>query len=145
VTLSPHRRVPLVLNGALVMQMVEHALRDHPVEACGMLVGPKGAKPVECWPMANVHPERLTYARFAFDPDDQLQAWAKLDQLGWDPLVIYHSHTGSAAVPSRYDHAHSFEPGAVYVIISTRDEEPVIRAWRRVGAGLVEVGIAVSD
>jgi proteasome lid subunit RPN8/RPN11 len=145
VTLSPYRRVPLALNGALVMQMVEHALRDHPVEACGMLVGPRGGKPQECWPMANVHPERLTYARFAFDPDAQLQAWAKMDRLGWDPLVIYHSHTHSPAVPSRYDHAHSFEPDAVYVIISTRDAEPVIRAWRRVGPGLAEVGIAVSD
>jgi proteasome lid subunit RPN8/RPN11 len=37
--------------------------------------------------------------------------------------VIYHSHTATEAYPSRTDIALASEPGAHYVLVSTRDPD----------------------
>ena len=133
--------LPLHLDGVIVMEMVEHALRDHPIEACGMVVGPRIGKPLSYWPMRNI---LASPTAFAFDPDEYLRACSQMDRLGWDPLAIFHSHTVEPAEPSEYDEAVSFETDRAYVIVSTVDEEPVMRAWRRVGDGLTEVSIEVG-
>ena len=39
-----------------------------------------------------------------------------------EPVVIYHSHTSTEAHPSRTDIAYASEPGAHYVLVSTREE-----------------------
>lgn len=130
------------IRADLLLGMVEHSLQLAPIEACGFLVGPKGGDPAELWPMLNV---LASESRYAFDPDRYLAAYARMDALGYDPLVIYHSHTASPAEPSRYDIAHAWERKATYVIVSTASERPGVRAWRPEGAGLVEVPIEVTD
>src|SRR2546426_1057519 len=40
-----------------------------------------------------------------------------------EPVVIYHSHTATEAYPSRTDASLAQEPGAHYVLVSTRDPE----------------------
>jgi len=45
--------------------------------------------------------------------------------------VIYHSHTATEAYPSRTDIAYASEPGAHYVLVSTRDpDEAEFRSFR---------------
>jgi proteasome lid subunit RPN8/RPN11 len=38
------------------------------------------------------------------------------------PVVIYHSHTATEAYPSRTDIRLANEPGAHYVLVSTRED-----------------------
>ena len=38
-------------------------------------------------------------------------------------MIIYHSHTGTEAYPSRTDLAYASEPNAHYVLVSTRDTD----------------------
>jgi [CysO sulfur-carrier protein]-S-L-cysteine hydrolase len=53
--------------------------------------------------------------------------------------VIYHSHTATEAYPSRTDIALAAEPGAHYVIVSTRDPERAeLRAFRIVDGIVTE-------
>lgn len=130
----------LRLRRDLLDGMVAHCRRVHPVEACGVLPGPRGGDPARLVEMANAAASTVTYR---FHTVDQLGLWREMDARGEDPLVIYHSHTASEPVPSRMDVECGREPGAVYVIVSTRFDS--VRAWRFGGPVPVEVPIDVHD
>ena len=49
-----------------------------------------------------------------------------MDERDEEPVVIYHSHTATEAYPSRTDISYANEPGAHYVLVSTRDPTPRI-------------------
>jgi proteasome lid subunit RPN8/RPN11 len=68
---------------------------------------------------------------YVMDPREQLRIMDEIDDGGWDLLAIYHSHTRSAAYPSRTDVELAFFPDALYLIVSLADRErPEIRAFR---------------
>jgi len=98
-------------------QIVAHARRDHPDEACGIVAGPAGSdSPLRFVPMTNAE-RSPTF--FRFDSTEQLQVWRELDDRDEVPVVIYHSHTATAAYPSRTDIGLAAEPDAHYVLVST--------------------------
>jgi [CysO sulfur-carrier protein]-S-L-cysteine hydrolase len=100
-------------------EIVAHARRDHPDEACGIVAGPAGADvPVRFVPMTNAE-RSPTF--FRFDSTEQLRVWRELDERDEVPVVIYHSHTATPAYPSRTDVGLAAEPGAHYVLVSTAE------------------------
>jgi proteasome lid subunit RPN8/RPN11 len=102
-------------------EIVAHARRDHPDEACGVLAGPAGSdRPERFVPMLNAARSPTFYE---FDSMEQLRVWREMDDLDEEPIVIYHSHTATEARPSRTDINLASEPGAHYVLVSTRDPE----------------------
>ncbi len=99
--------------------MVAHAKRDHPVEACGVVVGPEGGDRPERWvEMVNAAGSPTFYE---FDSTDLFQLYKEMDANDEEPVVIYHSHTATEAYPSVTDIGLASEPGAHYVLISTRE------------------------
>jgi proteasome lid subunit RPN8/RPN11 len=58
---------------------------------------------------------------YEFDSMDLLKLYRELDANDEDPIVIYHSHTHTEAFPSRTDITYASEPGAHYVLVSTRE------------------------
>jgi proteasome lid subunit RPN8/RPN11 len=67
---------------------------------------------------------------YVMEPREQLRIMDEIDEAGWDLLAIYHSHTRSAAYPSRTDVELAFFPGTLYLIVSLADREaPEIRAF----------------
>ena len=127
-------------------QIVEHARRDHPDEACGIVAGRAGSdKPVRFVPMVNAE-RSPTF--FRFDSSEQLLVWRQLDERGEVPVVIYHSHTATPAYPSRTDIGLATEPEAHYVLVSTaesgREEGPVeFRSFRIVDGEVTEEEVEV--
>lgn len=119
----------LTISRLLVEAMVAHARADHPDEACGVIAGPEGSDRPERF-IAMVNAERSpTFYRF--DSGEQLKVWREMDRADEEPVVIYHSHTGTEAYPSRTDVAFASEPNAHYVLISTRDPDTEeIRSYR---------------
>jgi proteasome lid subunit RPN8/RPN11 len=100
--------------------VVEHARRDHPDEACGVLAGPAGSdRPERFVPLQNAERSPTFYR---FDSMEQLRVWREMDDRDEEPVVIYHSHTATEAYPSRTDVSYASEPGAHYVLVSTRDD-----------------------
>ena len=98
--------------------MVEHARRDHPVEACGVIVGPAGSDcPARLIPMANA---AVSESFYEFASADLLRLYRQMEAADEEPTVIYHSHTSTPARPSATDIALAAEPGAHYVVMSTR-------------------------
>ncbi len=99
--------------------LVEHARRDHPHEACGVVAGPAGSdRPARHVPMLNA---AMSPTFYEFDSVDLLKLYREMDDNDEEPVVIYHSHTATEAYPSRTDISLAQEPGAHYVLVSTRD------------------------
>ncbi len=97
-------------------EILAHARRDHPDEACGVVAGKDG---VATRVIAMDNAERSpTFYRF--DAQEQLRVWRSMDDADEVPLVIYHSHTATEAHPSRTDISLASEPDAHYLLVSTR-------------------------
>ena len=66
---------------------------------------------------------------YVMEPREQMQLMDDIDASGDELLAIYHSHTRSAAYPSRTDVELAFFPDTLYLIVSIADRDaPVIRA-----------------
>ena len=110
----------LTIGRALHAQIIAHARKDHPDEACGVIAGPAGSdRPERFIPMTNAERSPTFYR---FDSMEQFGVWREMDERDEEPVVIYHSHTATEAFPSRTDISYASEPGAHYVLVSTRDE-----------------------
>jgi proteasome lid subunit RPN8/RPN11 len=134
----------LVIRADLVDAMVAHARADHPDEACGIIAGPEGSDRPERF-VAMLNAERSpTFYRF--DSGEQLEVWRTMEHADEVPVVIYHSHTGTEAYPSRTDIALAAEPDAHYVLVSTRDpQENELRSFRIVDGVVTEEPVTIVD
>jgi len=111
----------LTISAALRDKIVSHARADHPDEACGVIAGPAGSdRPERFIPMLNAQRSPTFYE---FDSMELLRVWREMDDRDEEPVVIYHSHTATEAYPSRTDISYANEPGAHYVVVSTRDPD----------------------
>jgi [CysO sulfur-carrier protein]-S-L-cysteine hydrolase len=119
----------LTIARDLYGRIVDHARADHPDEACGVLAGPAGSdRPERFIAMTNAARSPTFYE---FDSTEQLRVWTEMDDRDEEPVVIYHSHTATEAYPSRTDISYANEPGAHYVLVSTRDpQELEFRSFR---------------
>ncbi len=123
----------LVIGSEVAERIIDHARAEHPVEACGVVVGPSGTgEPLRFIPMVNVAASETFYE---FDSMDLLRLHRQLAANDEELVVIYHSHTATEAVPSRTDIAYAAEPDAHYVLVSTRDQDsphgqPELRSFR---------------
>ena len=131
----------LEISSDLVDQIVRHARADHPDEACGVIAGPVGSgKPERFIPMINAARSPTFYE---FDSADLFKLYREMDDRDEEPVVIYHSHTATEAYPSRTDISLASEPGAHYVLVSTRqtgqDDGPYeFRSYRIVDGVVTE-------
>jgi proteasome lid subunit RPN8/RPN11 len=83
---------------------------------------------------------------YRFDSMEQLRVWRELDDRDEEPVVIYHSHTATEAYPSRTDIRLAAEPGAHYLLVSTREPDTAeIRSFRIVDGVVTEEAVRVVD
>ncbi|MBA3522953.1 MAG: M67 family metallopeptidase [Geodermatophilaceae bacterium] len=122
--------------------IVDHARRDHPDEACGVVAGPVGSdRPERFVPMLNAARSPTFYE---FDSADLLALYRDMDNRDEEPVIVYHSHTATEAYPSRTDISYAGEPGAHYVLVSTRnDVEVEFRSFRIVDGVVTEEPVTV--
>ena len=136
----------LTIRQALVDEMVAHARRDHPDEACGVIAGPIGTdRPERFIPMVNAARSPTFYE---FDSADLLRLYREMDDRDEVPVVIYHSHTATEAYPSRTDISLASEPEAHYVLVSTRetgaeDGSYEMRSFRIIDGAVAEEPIEI--
>ena len=127
----------LTISRALYDKIVAHARADHPDEACGVVAGPAGSDRAERFiPMTNAERSPTFYR---FDSAEQFRVWREMDERDEEPVIIYHSHTATEAYPSRTDISYASEPGAHYVLVSTRDTDHTeFRSFRISGDTVTE-------
>lgn len=133
----------LRLAAAAYEQMLAHAVRGLPYEACGLLGGSTdhatGTTTVEQFvPTRNADASTRTYS---VGPDGFLAAERQLAPAGLDVVGVVHSHTHTDAYPSPTDIAKGDNPmlaGWHFVIISLRQETPTLRTYLLDGGVVAE-------
>jgi proteasome lid subunit RPN8/RPN11 len=136
----------LTIDQAAYDAIVAHAKRDHPDEACGIVAGPEDSdRPERVIEMINAAGSPTFYE---FDSTELLALYKDLWARDEEPVVIYHSHTATEAYPSRTDIGLASEPGAHYVLVSTREHGnnpgPVeFRSYRIVDGQVTEEEVTV--
>ena len=111
-------------------EMVQHCLDGRPEEACGLLGGTVDGDSAEvnvCYPGRNLAASTTLYE---LDPKDHLLADRDAESRGLEIVGVFHSHTHTEAYPSPTDVARAPDPYWHYVLVSLRDDEPVVRSFR---------------
>jgi [CysO sulfur-carrier protein]-S-L-cysteine hydrolase len=137
----------LRLTAAQHQAIVAHCFDGLPDEACGLLGGPladdlepEGAV-TSVFPCRNADASARTYT---VDSRDLIKAMRAAESDGGDLIGVWHSHTHTDAYPSDTDVRQAAEPGWIYVLVSLKHPEPVMRAYRIRDGEIAEVEIVVD-
>ena len=134
------------LTAAVYAQMVGHCYDGVPLEACGLLAGPKGqadgttANATVCYPTRNAAKSSRVYEVHGLDYRD---ADDDADANDLEILGVFHSHTHTDPYPSPTDVAAARFPQWHYVLVSLRDEAPMTRSYRIVDGKIAEEPVVV--
>jgi proteasome lid subunit RPN8/RPN11 len=117
-----------------------------PNEACGLLIGPMiGDRPSgavsEARPCVNADASARTYT---VAPKDMLRAMRAAEERGEEIVGVWHSHTHTDAYPSPTDVRQAVDPAWMYVIVSLKHGDPVLRAYAIVDGGITELDVELA-
>jgi [CysO sulfur-carrier protein]-S-L-cysteine hydrolase len=139
----------LHLDALAYSQMIALAYDGLPLEACGLLGGRPGGVAVGStqaavvttfYPSANVANSSKVYT---IDPKTHLRSERDAEDRGEEIVGVMHSHTHTDAYPSPTDVSQAPDPTWHYVIVSLRDDAPVLRSYRIVDGAIHEEQVAV--
>lgn len=123
-------------------EMIGHCYDGLPDEACGLLGGDvASAKATVCYRTANADASSRTYT---VDPRDMLRADRDAESRGLTILGVFHSHTHTDAYPSPTDVAQAPDPEWHYILVSLRDDAPVVRSYRIVDGNISEEPVVLE-
>lgn len=112
-------------------QIVAHAKKELPNEACGLIAGRVDGevKVVEkVYFLTNIDHSN---EHFSLDPKEQLAAVKDMRANGFAPLGNWHSHPESPSRPSDEDKRLAYDSTASYLILSLMDKnEPVLNSFK---------------
>jgi len=133
----------LLLTRAAWAQMVGHAYDGLPDEACGLFAGPPGTDRVTAFhPCPNAAASSRIYS---IDGKDFLRIDRASEAAGLQIQGVMHSHTHTDAYPSPTDVQQAPDPAWHYVIVSLRQDAPVLRSYRIVDGEIDEELVSLSD
>ena len=140
----------LILTEDVYRAMGDRALTETPNEACGLFTGAPGGLRVDGYhPMANAADPDEAWKLYLRDGQEMLDVEAAADADGRAGLGGMHSHTHTEAYPSPTDVADAsrVDPfGAwVFVIVSLKHPDPVLRAYRILDGEITEVPVEVEQ
>ena len=132
-------------------RIVGHCYAGLPDEACGLLAGPvtgsltdreaTGAVS-EVYPAVNADASARSYT---VDGRDYLRASRDAEARGDEIIGVWHSHTHTDPYPSPTDVRSAVDPMWVYVIVSLRDESPMLRAYRIRDGVIAEIQVLLES
>lgn len=132
----------LRLSLAQLEAVIEHARRQSPEEACGILAGDAGdGKVRRVFAMENAEHSETIYM---MDSREQFRVFDEMNAEGLALVAIFHSHPHSEAYPSARDCELAFYPEALYLIVSLMNAEPDCRVFRIADGEVEEARIEVE-
>jgi [CysO sulfur-carrier protein]-S-L-cysteine hydrolase len=110
----------------VIDEVIEHAQKEAPLEACGFLAEKDG---IVCLalPLSNAE---ASIEHYSLDPQEQFNALRELRKQGLHLCAVYHSHPASPARPSQEDIRLAYDPYLSYVIISLAAPQPDIKSFK---------------
>jgi proteasome lid subunit RPN8/RPN11 len=137
----------LRLSEGQYREIVAHCYDGLPDEACGLLAGPlrDDGEPTGCvtrvYPCRNADASARTYT---VDSRDLLHAMRDAQAADTELIGVWHSHTHTDAYPSDTDVRQAFDPAWLYVLVSLKHGEPVLRSYRIRDGEIVETPVVVE-
>jgi proteasome lid subunit RPN8/RPN11 len=123
-------------------QMIGHAYDCLPEEACGLMAGEYGGTNAPAfYPCRNAEASSRIYT---VDTKDHLRAERDAEDRGMDIVGVMHSHTHTNAYPSPTDVAQAVDPSWHYVIVSLKEDAPVLRSYRIVDGEIHEEPVSIA-
>ena len=122
----------LRLTGSQYATIIGNCYDGLPDEACGLLLGPLGGDGRPTGVVSAARPCRNADASartYTIDPRDMLAAGRAAEALGHEIVGVWHSHTHTDPYPSLTDVRQAVDPSWWYVIVSLRDDAPMLRAY----------------
>ncbi len=104
----------LTIRKSLLAVMEEHAKKEAPFEACGLLAGREGIVE-KFFPVPN---KDASNEHFSIDISDQLKVIQAIRKLNMQLIGIWHSHPETPARMSEEDKKLAYTPDVYYVISS---------------------------
>ncbi len=121
----------IILSKSDYNRIVEHAFKELPNEACGLIAGEiKGGDKIikKVYLLTNTDHSN---EHFSLDSKEQLAAIKDMRASGFVPLGNWHSHPESPSRPSDEDKRLAFDSKASYMILSLMDrEKPVLNSFK---------------
>lgn len=106
-------------------EIIEHAINDNPIEACGYLAGVNGVI-TKCYRLTNIDNSN---EHFSFDPQEQFATVKDARNNGLEIIANYHSHPQTPARPSQEDIKLAYDPNILYFIASLAADMPYAKAF----------------
>jgi [CysO sulfur-carrier protein]-S-L-cysteine hydrolase len=138
----------LRLTGDQHRQIVARCYDGLPDEACGLFGGPTDdhdeptGTVTAVYPCTNADGSARTYT---VDSRDLMRAMRDAESRGEELVGVWHSHTHTDAYPSDTDVRQAMEPTWLYVIVSLKHAEPVLRCYRVRDGTVRECEVVVTD
>jgi proteasome lid subunit RPN8/RPN11 len=107
-------------------EMVKHAKKEFPRECCGILGG-KGDRVEKVFDLENAEKSPI---RYSISPQEQMRVYEEMEKGAMEMVAIYHSHPQTIPFPSETDVKFAFSPEVASIIISLKEEEPMVKAFR---------------
>ena len=134
----------LRLAGSAYAAMLGHAYDGLPDEACGLLVGrATTGQVVRFEPTEN---DARSSKLYTIPPVAHLKIERAAEADGLEVIGVMHSHTHTDPYPSPTDVAQAefADPAWHFVIVSLRDDAPMLRSYLLADATIVEEQVAVD-
>lgn len=136
----------LELSAAAHVAMLAHAIDGLPDEACGLMVGRldrDGDVDAVCESFEPCENAAASSRIYSIGPRDLMRIERAADDAGLDIVGVVHSHTHTEPYPSPTDVEQAPDPGWHYVIVSLRDDAPMLRSYRIVDGAIREEPVVV--
>jgi [CysO sulfur-carrier protein]-S-L-cysteine hydrolase len=137
----------LVLTVDQYRTIIDHCYDGLPDEACGLFGGPVDADGQVTgvvdvvYPCTNADESARTYT---VDSRDLLRSLRDAESRGLDLVGVWHSHTHTEAYPSETDVRQAFEPGWIYALVTLKDHEARLRAFRITDGEIREIDVRIE-
>lgn len=129
------RKKTLSISPQIILHMKSHSERDYPFEACGLLAG-RNHDVKLIIPVTNISESK---DEFQMEPQEQIEAFLRIENEEYDLLAIYHSHPNGLSLPSKKDLSSHYYPGVYAVILSPKNCDWQIRVFELSQGGYEEV------
>ncbi len=115
--------------------MLAHLAACLPEEGCGLLGGIQG----KCSLLRPVTNELHSSTGFRMNPQEQLQAFLHLEEMGLDLLAVFHSHPQGPTIPSATDVSEFAYPGVISLICVPSAADWTVRGFAIDGEQVTEI------
>jgi proteasome lid subunit RPN8/RPN11 len=106
--------------------MLDHARRERPLECCGILSG-RDRTIQKAFELQNAEKSPVLYS---MSPRDQLKVFEEMEKESMEMIAVYHSHPHTIPFPSETDVKLAFYPDISSIIISLKEEDPIMKAFQ---------------